>query len=64
MSFLVVQHHRHQQHQQVFVLFLLYTSLACQLLGAVTLREGDVDVEFVACLVAQDAVELFRLHEV
>ena len=37
-------------------LYLEHHSLAGQVLCMVALREGDVDVEFVACLVAQDAV--------
>jgi len=40
----------------VVELYLEHHSLACQLLGAVTLREGDMELKLIPGLVAQDAV--------
>ena len=52
----VAVHGRQLAHAHVVQLDLEHHSLAGQVLCMVALREGDVDVEFVACLVAQDAV--------
>ena len=47
---------RQLTHAHVMQLDLEHSGLACQLLAVVVLGEGDVDLELVPCLVAQNAV--------